>query len=132
LARGIATAERTLLRFVPLQLRQQALDDVLAVAGADLADIDEMPAAMHADEQRAEAAIGLAPAADHHLVPGAAFGLGPVAAAARFVRRGEILGDDAFQVHAAGRLQHRIARGLEMLDEADQRLLLVEERRGPL
>jgi len=45
-----------------------------------------------------------------------ALGLDPAAAAARPIGRIEFLGDDALQVHAAGRFQHRVARRLEMLD----------------
>ena len=51
--------------------------------------------------------------------PGAAFGLGPALAAARLVGRIEPLGDDPLQLHAAGRLQHRVAGGHEVVDVAD-------------
>ena len=37
----------------------------------------------------------------------------------RFVGRVAALGDDALELHAAGRLQHGVARRLEMLDVAD-------------
>ena len=64
---------------------------------------------MHADQQRAQLPGLAGPAADHHLLAGAALGLDPVSGAARAIGRVERLGDDAFEVHAAGRLQHGIA-----------------------
>ena len=81
---------------------------------------------MDADQQRAHLLGFAGPAADHHLMAGAALGLDPVPAAARSVGRVELLGDDAFEAHAAGRFQHGVARGLEMLDIA-QRLVLALE-----
>ena len=57
---------------------------------------------------------------------GAALGLDPAADAARAIGRVELLGDDAFEAHAAGRFQHRIARRLEMLDIAQRRMLALE------
>ena len=81
-----------------------------------------MIAAIDAGHQRAEFAVGGLPAAEHDLVPGAAFGLGPALRAAGAIGRIELLGDDAFQRQLAGRFQHGIAAALEMLDIADQLL----------
>ena len=120
------------------QLRHQRAHHALAEAGADAADIDQFAvlalAAMDAGEQRAQAAAFAGPAADHHLVAGAALGLGPAITAAGLVGRVQLLGDDALEVHAAGRLQHRIAAGLEMIDVAQARMLAlhtVEQRLQP-
>ena len=92
---------------------------VAAEAGADAADMDQLAVAVDAGDQRAECAVGRGPAADHHLVPGAALGLGPGLAPAGAIGRVEPLGDDAFQRHPAGRLQHGIAGRDEMVDVAD-------------
>ena len=56
------------------------------------------------------------PAADHDLLAAAAFRFRPVIAASGFVRRIGALGDDAFQSHPAGGIQHLLAGGLVMLD----------------
>ena len=72
-------------------------DLVAPEAGADAADVDQLAVAVDAGDQRAERAAGGGPAADHHLVPGAALGLGPGLAAAGLIGRVEPLGDDAFQ-----------------------------------
>ena len=71
-----------------------------------------MLAVVHADQQRAQLPGLARPAADHDFVAGAALRLGPVADAARTVRRIEALRDDAFEVHAARRFQHLGARAL--------------------
>ena len=60
-----------------------------------------------------------APAADHDFMAGAALGLGPGLRAARTVGRAEAFGDDAFEMHAAGGLQHGIARPRKMVDIAN-------------
>ena len=101
------------------------------ITGADAADIDEMPVTIHARQQRAKFPGGGRPAADHHFMPGPAFGLGPVFAAPATIGRAAALGDDAFQVHAAGRLQHRFAAAGEMLDIAQLRALAFEQAFQP-
>ena len=60
-----------------------------------------------------------APAADHDFMACAAFGLAPGLRTARTVGRAEALGDNAFEMHAAGRLQHCIAGPRKMVDIAN-------------
>ena len=119
-ARRARPGEGILLGREGFQPGQEAVGRVLAEARSHAPEMDEMPPAMNAHEQGAQMALVARPAADHHLVARAAFGLGPAVAAARPVGRVELLRDDSFQGHAAGRFQHRVAAGLEMLDEADQ------------
>ena len=61
--------------------RVEALEQILGVArieaGADAADVNEMITLENAGDQRAQRVGTAAPAADHHLVAGAALGLGP-------------------------------------------------------
>ena len=123
LLRRIGAAERIATRFMRLQLGQDALDDVLAEPGADDAHIGEVIAAVNADQQRTKFAVGGLPAADHHLVAGAALRLGPGTAAAGAIRRIELLRHDAFERQLAGRLQNGVAAGFKMLDVADQAFL---------
>ena len=130
LARAGAGRERALLAFDLAQPRHQLAHDGLAEARADAADMDQLlvlaVSAMHADQQRAQPLALAGPAADHHLVAGPALGLDPAAGAARAIGRIELLGDDAFQVHATRRFQHRVARRLEMLDILQARMLAPE------
>jgi len=88
-------------------------------------------AAMHADEERSQLPGLSREAADHDFLAAATLGFCPIADATRAVRRIEPLGNDAFEAHAARRLEHCIASGLEMLDVADRRAIveavLVEE-----
>ena len=118
--RAGAGGERARLAFDRPELGQQPANLRLAKAGADLADIDQLLAAMDADQQRAHFLGFAGPAADHHLMAGAGLGLQPASAAARSVGRVELLGDDAFEAHARSRFQHGRARGLEMLDIAQR------------
>src|SRR5690606_33863072 len=106
-----------------LQARHQTLHLVAAETGADATDVNEVPTAMDADEQRAQAAAFVRPAADDDLMAGTAFRFRPIAAAARAVLGVEALGDDALEVHATRGLQHGIARRLEMFDVANERQL---------
>ena len=62
-----------LARLGCLQLAAASLDLRLAIAGPDTADIDEMVAAVHAHEQRAELAVRRRPATDDDLMPSSAF-----------------------------------------------------------
>jgi len=117
--RRVLAAERTLACSIGFQFRHQPLHHVLPETRADIADIDQMIAAMDARHQRAEFAGIALPAAEYHLMPGAAFRFDPVHGAFRAIRRIEPLGDDAFQRHPARRAQHRIAAGLEMFDVTD-------------
>ena len=130
LARARAGRERALLAFDLAQARHQLAHHRLAEARADAADMDQLlvlaMSAMHADQQRAQPLALAGPAADHHLVAGPALGLDPAADAARAIGRIELLGDDAFQVHATRRFQHRVARRLEMLDILQARMLALE------
>ncbi|MHC2538448.1 hypothetical protein ACVJMY_008017 [Bradyrhizobium diazoefficiens] len=57
--------------------------------------------------------------ADHDLMAGPAFGLGPALRPSRPVRRVQLLRHHAFKLELAGRLQHGVAAALEMLDIAD-------------
>src|ERR1019366_1580542 len=97
LAWRILAAERALVRGCGLQRRHDAPDRVLPEAGADDTDKGKVIAAIHARHQRAEFAVGGFPAADHDLMPGAAFGLGPVFGSTRTIGRAELLRDDTFQ-----------------------------------
>src|SRR5262249_43542067 len=113
--------EGRLLRLQRLQPRQQLLGRDLREAGADSADIDEAPAAMDADLQGAQApGLAFEPAADDHLMPGAAFDLVPAVVTSRLIGGVQALGDDPFQRHAAGGFEDRGAVGLEMLDIAQE------------
>ena len=84
LARRILAAERIRLGCRSLELRHQARDLVGTVARSDVADVDQVIAAINAGHQRSELAAIAVPAADDHLVSGAALGLGP---ASPFVRK---------------------------------------------
>ena len=122
LGRARARGEGAGLALDLAQLRDEGAHHALAEAGADAADIDELPAlalaAMDARKQRPQTPAFAGPAADDHLVARPAFGLGPAAAATRSIGRIELFRHDPFEVHAAGRLQHGIARRLEVIDEA--------------
>ena len=124
--RAGAGGERAGLAFDRPKLGQQPANLRFAEAGADLADIDQLLAAMDADQQGTHLLGFAGPAADHHLMAGAGLDLQPVSDAARSVGRGELLGDDAFEAHARSRFQHGRARGLEMLDIAQRRMLALE------
>src|SRR5581483_8359128 len=71
-ARAGRLVERALLAFDVPELRQQLLHHAFAETGTDPADIDELVAAMHADQQRAQLLALLRPAPDHHFVAGPA------------------------------------------------------------
>ncbi len=119
LARRARAGEGALVGFERGQARQDAGDLVAAEARADPADIDQLAALVDAHQQGAELARLARPAADHHLVAGAALGLQPALAAARAGGGVEPLRHDPFERHAAGRLQDRIAGDLEVVDVAD-------------
>ncbi len=77
---GLAPAANGLvLLSTAVQPRQELARRLLAEAGADPADIDQLLAAMHAHQQRAKLLARHRPAADHDLVAGPALGLDPVA-----------------------------------------------------
>ena len=103
-----------------LQRRHDTPHRVLPVTGADQPDKGEMTAAIDTRHQRAEFAVGGFPAAQHDLMAGAAFCLGPVLGTAGLIGRTEFLGDDAFQRQLACRFQDGIAARLKVLDIADQ------------
>jgi hypothetical protein len=113
------SGERALAGLELCEARQHAGHLVAAEARADPADIDQLVTVVDADQQRSELARLAGPAADHHLVAGAAFGLLPALAAIGAVGRVEALRHDPLQRHAAGRLQDRLAGHLEMVDVAD-------------
>ena len=107
----------------------------LIEAGADAAGMHEVIAAVDADEQRAQVVGAAAPAADHHLLAAAALGLVPALGAPGLVRRAGALGDDAFEIEIAGRLEHRIAglgEVLDILDVAGMRSLAAQQLPEPL
>ena len=87
LARRILAAERAFVGGCRLQRRHDPPDRVLPEAGADDADKGQMIAAIDAGHQRAEFAVGGLPAAEHDLLSGAAFGLGPALGAAGAIGR---------------------------------------------
>jgi hypothetical protein len=80
-----------------------------------------MVAAMHADKERAEAPLRRAPATDDHFVARPTFSLCPPPATAGRIRCVESLRHDTFKTSLAGRFQHRVAIGREMLDIAQPR-----------
>src|SRR5690606_39718365 len=114
-ARRILAGERARLAGERLQSRHESCNLLAPESGSDFADVYETTVAVHADEQRAKLPGLLRPTADHHFLAAAALCLDPVVAAAGAVRRVETLGDDALEIHAAGRLEHRVARRLEVL-----------------
>ena len=85
-----------------------------AESGADAAHIDEMVAAVDADQQRAEPAVRrvVQPPMTTSW-PARHFDFIQVSAASRDVGRVGLLGDDAFQRQPAGRSQDGFAAGLE-------------------
>ena len=104
--------------------------DLAGKAGADMADRLQLAALVIADHQRADAAAGLLRrqiAGDDEFLAQRAFRLHPVVAAAAAIGRVGALGDDAFEPHAAGMLQHHLAGLGKMLAEAQRRIA----RRGP-
>ena len=118
LLRRADPGEGRLCRLHRLQLRQQVLDLGSPVTRADATDIDEVVAAIDADQQGAEFAVGRRIGADDDLMAGAAFRFRPGLGAAGDVGRIGALRDNAFERQPAGRAQNRLAAGLEMLDEA--------------
>src|SRR5439155_27124697 len=120
--------DRILVAFGRFEPRQQTFDRFRPESGAHAAEMDEMPAAVDADEERAKAASLRGPAADDDLVASATFGLGPIVGACGRVGSIEPLRDNALERHTAGRLQHRVAGPLEMLDEPDECGLLAAPR----
>ena len=56
-------------------------------------------------------------------MPRAAFRFRPGITAAGAIRRIQLLGNNPFQRHAAGRLQHRVTAAREMLHVADEGLV---------
>jgi len=123
LARRADPYKRRLCRRDRLQARQELADLRLTISSTDPADIDEMVSAIDANKKRPKTAIGRGPAANDHLVPRTAFGLGPGPGAAGPIRCIESLRDDAFERQFAGRTQDRVPVRLEMLDEAEDRLI---------
>ena len=119
LARCILAAERVRLRSGGLELRHQTRDLLGTVARSDIADVDEVIAPIHAGHQRFELAAVAVPAADDHLVSGAALGLGPGVRPSGSVTGGGLLRDDPFQRHPASGFEDRFTAALEMLDVAD-------------
>jgi hypothetical protein len=102
-----------------LQGRQQGLQQGGGVARADPAEVAQPVVLGHADQQGTEArpAFGR-PTADHHLVAAPAFGLDPGRGSTRPIGGVQLLGDHAFQVHAAGAVQHRLPGRGEVIDIA--------------
>ena len=91
--------------------------------------MNELAVTIDAGDQGAEGRARRGVAADHHLMPRPALGLGPGFAAPRAIGRVQALGDDAFQIHPAGRQQDRVARGDEMIDIPQVRRLAAEMNR---
>src|SRR5450759_1679619 len=107
----IEWAGRLLERFHQvLQLFQHRVGE----AGPDLARVDELALLVVADQQRARMPAPLAfafqPSTDHELLAVAVLDLDPRAsAAARLVRRGQLLGHDSFKPGFRACLEHRLA-----------------------
>ena len=108
LARRVLAAERASISLQRVELLEQGAGVALVEARADAARMDEVIAAVHADQQRAQVVRAAAPAADHHLLAGAALGLEPGLGASGLVRRTGALGDDAFEIEVAGGLEDGI------------------------
>lgn len=106
-----------------LQPWQNFFDEFSAIAGADPADIDQMIAAVDADEKGAEFAVGFRVGANHHLMTCPAFGFGPFLCATGLIGRIVLFRNDAFERQLAGRPQYSITAGLEMLDETEPRIV---------
>ena len=124
LARGILAAERILLRSGRLERWHQARNLFDAESSSDIADIDQVVAAVHASHQRPELASVAVPATDNHLMSGAAFGLRPAIATSGSIPCVSLFRDDAFQGHPASRLEDGVSAALEMLDVSDLGLIL--------
>ena len=112
------------LRRSGLELRHQARDLLGSVARSDIADVDQVVAAIHAGHQRSELAAIAVPATDDHLMSGAALGLGPGVGSPGSITGGGLLRDNPLQRHPAGGFEDRFTTALEMLDVADFGLVL--------
>ena len=99
-------------------------------AGADLAGIDEPVGTVHAEQQRAEAALLVArrPADDHEFLPLGALDLQPGPGAPAAIGRVGPLRDDAFIALAAHRLEQLLAAADDMLGELQLRVGAVDQR----
>src|SRR5579871_142993 len=124
LARRILAAERRLVGRGLLERWHDPPHRILAKAGADHSDEDEMIAAIDARHQRAELAVGRLPSAEHDYLSRARLGFGPALRTSAAVWRAELLGDDPFKRQFRRRFQHGIAIALKVFDIAD--------RSGPL
>src|SRR5690242_8535302 len=95
-ARGAFASERIFLRSGGFQGGLQPRNLLGAEPRSDVADINQVVAAVHAGHQRPELASAAVPCADNHLMSGAAFRLRPGIAATRGIRRIYLLRDDTF------------------------------------
>ena len=110
-----------------LQPAPQLLRHRLRIAGADAAAIAQLAVLVVADDQRPDGVAHDARkriAHHHELLPVGAFGLDPAFGAAGNIRRIGALRHDAFELHAAGLLQHQRAVVVERLAQPDGRGLL--------
>ena len=119
LARCILAAEGARLGRCGLEFWHQTQDLFGAITGSNVADVNEVVAAIYAGHQRTELVAVAVPSADDHLVTRSALGLGPGIGSPRSVAGCGLLRNHAFQRHPAGGLQHSVAATLEMLDVAN-------------
>jgi hypothetical protein len=141
LLRRALTLERVFVGLERLQAGHDPRHRIAAKPGADTADMRQLAVTINPGDQGAEGVTRGGPSADDDLMPLSAFGLAPAFAAARLIGGIEPLGDDAFQVHPAGRKQHRFAGRDEVIDVTNidrcvvdmglQALLSVDQRQGP-
>ena len=125
-----------------LELLQRRRERLLVEAGADLGHVDEAPALVEADVERAEVrarSLGIGVAADDELLASLALDLDPLARAATDVGRGGALGDDALEPRlrrgvvegaALARDVVAVAHHAEGGHEQAQALLAVDERQA--
>jgi hypothetical protein len=127
------------------QARVQLAQRRVGEAGAHLARVAQRASCVDAEEQRAHRAAAAArrgEAADDELLPRAALHLEPAGAAA-VIGRERLFGDDALEPEPAGAPEHlgpmaahvigeahALGRGGTRGEQATQRLLALQERRG--
>src|SRR5208283_4498930 len=107
LGRSVGACERAFLGGRRLILRQQILDRLTPISGADTPDVLKMSAAIDPRKQRSHRTRFGGPAAEDDLVARPAFRLAPAVAAPAAVRRILALRHDAFEPQFASGLEHR-------------------------
>src|SRR5262249_16142599 len=107
-ARRALAAERTLVSLQCGEFFEKPAGIARVKAGADAARMNEVAAAINADNQRAQIGGAAPPATNDNLLAASAFRFLPAFCAPRLIRGARSFGDDAFKFEIACGLEHSI------------------------